>query len=121
MPDKCGTSSVYADSSGTVYMGDSWGDGVLYRMVKTGNSITWSILGSFPVVGAADPAITSMTKSNGSFYFLLGGYGLMKTTDFVSYQNLVGSLATYCITKSGAGIACEGLGFNSQIIYNLHP
>jgi len=122
LPGIYNVSSVYADSSGNVYMGNTGFGGVLYRMVKTANGITWSTLGSFPAVGAADPAITSMSESNGSFYFLLGGYGLMKTTDFVFYQNLMGPVvAIYCITKSGAGVVGETLGFNSQILYNLNP
>jgi hypothetical protein len=115
--------AVYADSSGTVYMSNSVGmDGSLYRLQKTGSSINWSALCSFPQVPGFEAAITSMTEANNVFYFLLEGYGLMKTTDFVTFQNLRPPVVgAYCITRSGGGITSGAPVFNSPVSYNLHP
>ena len=115
--------AVYSDNSGTAYVSNSLGvDGILYRVGKSGGSFTLTTVCSFPNTPGQAAAITNMSEVNNTYYFILAGYGLMKTTDFVSFQTLLPwAFSAYCITNTGAGIVAEVSGANNAIIYNIHP
>jgi hypothetical protein len=115
--------AVFSDNSGTAYVSNSLGmEGMLYRVGKSGGSLTLTTVCSFPNTPGQAAAITNISEVNNAYYFILAGYGLMKTTDFVSFRMLLPApLSAYCITNTGAGIAAEESVANNAIIYNIHP
>ncbi len=112
--------SAFVDND-DVYIGkNGLNQGELYRMKK--NETSWTLICSFPNIGSQAANITHISKVNDSFYFLVSGYGLIKTPDFISFQNLRPyPIETYLITKSNTAIVA-GAGFNiGQIVYNTNP
>ena len=113
--------SVYVDDKDDLYIGSSGlNEGDLYRKRKNENGST--LICSFPNTAGQIAEITQISKVNNFFYFLVSGYGLMKTSNFISFENLKPSpIDTYLITKSNFAIV-TGASFNSgQIIFNKNP
>lgn len=113
--------SIYADDNDDVYIAMAGlNQGELYRKRK--NETSPALICSFPNKGSQQAEITQVSKVNNVFYFLVAGYGLMKTADFTSFQNLKASpIDTYLVTKSNTAIVA-GAGLNiGQIFYNTNP
>lgn len=112
--------SVFVDDNDDVYIAKVSNNlGELYR--KRANENTGTLICNFTNKGSQHAEITQISKVNGIFYFLLAGYGLMKTSDFTTFQNLsTYPIQSYLITKSNNAII-GGFGFDSEkMFYNTN-
>jgi len=112
--------SVFVDDNDDVYIAKVGPNrGELYR--KRANENTGTLICSFTDNGSQPAEISQISKVNSFFYFLVAGYGLMKTSDFTMFQNLRSyPIQTYLITKTNTAIIV-GAGDNGKIFYNTNP
>ena len=117
-----GVQSCFSDVDGAVYVSTSGLQGQLFKMTGSGNSATWSLLCLFANTPGQDANIANMMEVNNTFYFSLAGYGLMKTTDFTSFQQIYPSPYSllFILTKEDVGITLSQPN-GGQIIYNIDP
>lgn len=113
--------ALWVDEQGDIYIGRSGlNRGEILKRERNGTE--WVLLASFPAVSATYPEITHLRKVNGSFYFEMSGYGLMKTSDFSTSRLLRPSpLQTYWVTGSGAAVVAGNGREAVEVWYNLKP
>jgi hypothetical protein len=113
--------SVFVDDNDDVYIAKVGpNQGELYR--KRANESTSTLICTFTNNGSQPAEITQISKVNSFFYFLVAGHGLMKTSDFTTFQNLRSyPIQTYLITKSNTALVA-GAGIEiGKILYNTNP
>jgi len=121
--------SLFSDDNGDIYMSISGAEGDLYRLSGFGaGSFQLNLVTSFPPMPGTDAGITRMTKVNNKYYFMLDGYGLMRTDDFTSFQNIKsGDIYSYCVTTSNSAVVCDPFlqmfytNNSIQVEYNINP
>ena len=113
--------SVFVDDNDDVYIAKVGpNQGELYR--KRANENTGILICTFPNNGSQPAEITQISKVNSFFYFLVAGYGLMKTSDFITFQNLRSyPIQNYLVTKSNTVIVVGGGIDIGKILYNTNP
>jgi len=114
--------SCFSDVNGVVYVNTSGTKGQLYKMTGSGNSVTWPLICSFANTPGQDANISNMMEVNNTFYFSLAGYGIMKTTDFNTFQQIYSSPYSplFILTKEDVGITYSQPN-GGQLIYNIGP
>ncbi|MEO7120837.1 MAG: hypothetical protein ABIY62_07065 [Ginsengibacter sp.] len=100
--------SVFADDNGDVYISAFGAQNSLYRWSNLAGNSTLNFIASFPSLNSPDPTRINISKVNTNYYFQVDEYGLMKTSDFKSFQNVKsGTVYSYCITNSNTVIVCD--------------
>ena len=114
--------SCFADLDGVIYISTYGTQGQLFKMTGSGNSATWSLLCSFANSPGQEAYIANIMEVGNTFYFSLDGYGLMKTTDFNTFQSIYSTSFSpiFIVTKEAVGITYSQPN-GGQIIYNIGP
>ncbi len=109
--------SIFVDDNDDLYFGTfNSSNAVIYKSVD--NGITWTLKYTAPHVPSSALYVSPFYKVNGTYYFMVRGYGVLSTTDFSNYRLLTNlNSFEYLVTANNAVLVpgpFDGLWYNQN-------
>ncbi len=108
--------SIFVDDNDDLYFGSYWTTALIYK--STDGGISWTLKYSSPNVPGNYLEVKPFYKIMGKYYFMIGGYGIVSTSDFSTYRLLTEKYSLeYLVTANNAVFvpgSFEGLWYNQN-------
>jgi hypothetical protein len=110
--------AIFVDDNDDLYFGDYHSTAVIYKSTDGGS--TWSLKYKSPAVRGIFLQFKDFYKVNGVYYFMITGYGIIKTRDFSVFQFLTydNSSFEYLVGNDNA-VYVPGIW--GDLWYNMNP
>jgi photosystem II stability/assembly factor-like uncharacterized protein len=109
--------AIFIDDNDDMYFGNYNSTANIYKSTDGGN--TWSLKHSSPAVPSVFLEFKDIYKVNGSYYFMIGGYGIIKTEDFSTFRRLTNMYSLEYLVGNNNAIYIPRQYFD--LWYNMNP
>jgi hypothetical protein len=108
--------SIFIDDNDDMYIGSNYYNTYILKSTDAGES--WTIKYTSPIPPPASDDILRISKSYGYYYFTVNGYGLIRTKDFILFDNIFPFASEYLIHSNGTILISN---YRTPVLYNRYP
>ncbi|MGG9962215.1 WD40/YVTN/BNR-like repeat-containing protein [Ferruginibacter sp. SUN106] len=109
--------SIFVDDNDDLYIGAYWNSADIYKSTNGGTS--WTLKYSSPQVPGTYLEVKPFYKVNGKYYFMVAGYGIVTTSDFITYRLLTNRYSFEYLIAANNAVLVPGSFEN--LWYNQNP